>query len=147
MKKYELVQNDTIKVGGAVLYRIRALRDIPATRMPITPGTLGGYVQSEANLSQEGECWIAEGAKAYGKARVTGNAFVQDSAEVCQRAQVGQDSTIMGQAKVNGCAHVGGTAVIGGDTVLCGIVSVSGTQVVLTGVHADKGVKNEAKTQ
>ena len=39
------------------LHRIRALRDV---REDVHAGDLGGFVQSEENLSQEGQCWIAE---------------------------------------------------------------------------------------
>ena len=41
------------------LHRIRALIDV---NEKVPKGSLGGYVQSENNLSQEGECWIYDQA-------------------------------------------------------------------------------------
>ena len=43
------------------LHRIRALRDV---REDVRAGDLGGFVQSEENLSQEGSCWIYDNALA-----------------------------------------------------------------------------------
>lgn len=53
-KKYELVEDDTITFNGRTLFRIRALIDLPLVK----PGDLGGYIESENNLSQEGTCWV-----------------------------------------------------------------------------------------
>ena len=53
-KKYELVKEDSIVVDGFKLFRIRALRDF----FVIKAGDLGGYVESEDNLSHEGYAWI-----------------------------------------------------------------------------------------
>ena len=32
----------------------------------IKKGDFGGYVESEKNLSHEGNCWVYDGAKVYG---------------------------------------------------------------------------------
>ena len=56
MKKYELT-NETKKVNGKTFYRIKALKDFGN----IKKGELGGYVESENILSQEGNCWIYSG--------------------------------------------------------------------------------------
>jgi len=49
LDKYELT-NETIIHHDHTLHRIRALRDIP--RYDVKAGDLGGYIESEANLSQ-----------------------------------------------------------------------------------------------
>lgn len=72
MKKYELT-DETIEVYGTALHRIKALKDFGNVKK----GELGGYVESERNLSQEGNCWV------YGDAKVYGNAWVYGNAEVC----------------------------------------------------------------
>ena len=51
MKKYELVKSSKIVYGGTTLYRIKALIDIPNI---VKAGELGGYIESEKNLSHEG---------------------------------------------------------------------------------------------
>ena len=43
MKKYELMQDDTIQISGETLYRIRALRDFWGVRA----GEIGGYIAKE----------------------------------------------------------------------------------------------------
>ncbi len=75
MKKYELT-DETIEVYGTALHRIKALKDFGNVKK----GELGGYVESERNLSQEGNCWV------YGNAWVCGNAEVCGNARVCGNA-------------------------------------------------------------
>ena len=43
MKKYELTKETKTLLGGTVLHRIRALRDIP--RYGVKAGELGGFVE------------------------------------------------------------------------------------------------------
>ena len=50
MKKYELTE----EVNKQGLHRIRALKDIPL--YGVKKGDLGGFVERENNLSQEGDC-------------------------------------------------------------------------------------------
>ena len=66
MKKYEFI-NETVEFFGTNLYRIRALIDIP--KAGVKAGDLGGFLQSEKNLSVSGNAWV------YGDARVSGNAW------------------------------------------------------------------------
>lgn len=89
MKKYELT-DETIEVYGTALHRIKALKDFGNVKK----GELGGYVESEHNLSQEGDCWVYgnarvySNARVYGNAEVFGNAWVYDNAKVCGNAEV-----------------------------------------------------------
>ena len=52
-QKYEIT--DIVHPQYPWLHRIRALRDV---REDVHAGDLGGFVQSEENLSQEGQCWV-----------------------------------------------------------------------------------------
>ena len=83
MKKYELT-SETPDYTGKTLYRIRALRDIP--EHGVVAGDLGGWVESEANLSQDYNAWVSGDAHVYGNARVTDNARVSGSACVYDNA-------------------------------------------------------------
>jgi hypothetical protein len=94
--KYEL----TTEKNEAGLYRIRALRDIP--RHSVNAGDLGGFVESERNLSQEGDAWIDGEAKVYGDAEVCGNAKVCGDAVVYDNAKVDGETEIFGNAEVCG---------------------------------------------
>lgn len=51
-KKYELT-DITKEYMGRTLHRIKALRDVDVS---VKAGDLGGWVESEDNLSQVGEC-------------------------------------------------------------------------------------------
>ena len=72
MKKYEILKDDYIELEGTILYRIKALKDFGG----IEAGQLGGYIEKEDNLSQDGNCWIYNGARVYGAAKVSGYAEV-----------------------------------------------------------------------
>ena len=108
-KKYELTgirSTNRLRVPERT-QRIRALRDINNPGMPlIRAGDLGGFVESEENLSQDGECWVAADAVVYGKAKVSDNALVTDEAHVCCAA------IVKGNATVSGRAWVGHNAVV-----------------------------------
>lgn len=106
-KKYEIT--DIAHPKDPSLHRIRALQRVSET---VGPGTLGGYVQSEENLSQENDdAWIYGDAVCCEKAFVSGNAF------------------LTGQARVSGTALVAGTAEVGGQARVCDYAVVTGGTV------------------
>ena len=72
MKKYELLKDDTKTVFGHTLYRIKALRDFGN----VEKGDLGGYIESENNLSHYGNAMVFDNAMVCGDAMVYGNARV-----------------------------------------------------------------------
>lgn len=81
MKKYELT-DDTVRVLGKKLHRIKALRDFGN----VTAGDLGGYIETESNLLHDGNAWVSGNAVVSGEARVSGNAQIRydrDFAVVC----------------------------------------------------------------
>ena len=79
--KYELT-DETIDVSGTTLHRIKALKDFGNVKK----GELGGYVESEYNLSQIGNCWVYGNARVCGDAELCGNAKVCGNARVCGNA-------------------------------------------------------------
>ncbi|WJY17689.1 hypothetical protein QQS45_08515 [Alteriqipengyuania flavescens] len=109
--KYELT-DDTIKVTGRTLHRIRAVTAIAG--LGIAAGTLGGYVEAEANLSQYGDAWVYDDARVYGTARVSGNARVYGTARVSGNAQVSGDAWVYDDARVYDDAQVSGDAWVSG---------------------------------
>ncbi len=84
-KKYELT-DETIEWNEHTLHRIRALKGfLHAETMSgnlVDPGTLGGWIESEDNLSQEGDCWVWKDAKVYDGAVVYGDGVIGGEAEV-----------------------------------------------------------------
>lgn len=66
MKKYELTSETKI-VFGHILYRIKALSSFGY----VSAGDLGGFLESEKNLSQNGNAWVSGSAEVYGNAEVS----------------------------------------------------------------------------
>ena len=79
MKKYELT-SETKNVFGHILYRIKALSSFGC----VSAGDLGGFLESEKNLSQNGDAWVYGNAEVYGDAWVYGYARVYGNAEVSE---------------------------------------------------------------
>ena len=112
MKKYELTKEKETLADGTVLHRIRALRDIP--RFCVKAGELGGFVEGENNLSQDGDAWVYGNACVYGDAEVYGNAWVYGNARVFENAKVYGKAWVYGNARVFGNANVSSDAEVSG---------------------------------
>lgn len=100
-KKYELLKDD-INYCGLTVHRIKALRDFNSVKK----GDIGGYIEKEENLSQDGDCWVYDNAIVYENATVTGNAIV------CDYAKVNGTSIVTEHAIVSDYAEVTGTSII-----------------------------------
>ena len=84
-KKYEFVSGSGITIDeDTTLMRIRALRDF----YDVNKGDIGGYIESEENLSHEDNCWVYGNARVYGNAEVYGDARVYGDAEVDRDAKI-----------------------------------------------------------
>ena len=97
--KYELT-NENLEIGKKNLFRIRALKDFAHVKA----GDLGGWIESESNLSQEGTCWVSGEARVFGKACVFGSAQVYDSAQVYGSARVFGSAQVSGRACIKSVA-------------------------------------------
>ena len=103
MKKFELTAENKLNWLGHELYRIRALIAFETTNgEKIDIGDLGGYVESEKNLSHDEKAWIYGDAEVFGNAKIFGNAKVCGDAEVYGNAKVYGDAEVWGDAKVFG---------------------------------------------
>ena len=103
-KKYEILKGYALEVDGRRLYRIRALKDFA----DVKAGDLGGYIQHEENLSQEGNCWVYFKAEAYDNSKVYGNAKVRGCSEVGGCSKVGGYAVVDGRMKIGGSALIDG---------------------------------------
>jgi hypothetical protein len=99
MIKYELVKEESFLVEledgtckSYTMYRIRALRDFG----DVKKGDLGGFIESEKNLSHSGNCWIYDGSYGFGNSRITGNAKIKNYSEIGGNCRVGGNSTLSG---------------------------------------------------
>ena len=137
MKKYELT-SETKVIDGAKVHRIKALKSFGN----IKKGELGGWIESEKNLSQYVDAWVYENAivcenarvdghaMVYGNARVDGHATVDDYAMVFGNATIGENARVDGHAIVGGHATVFGNAtvddyaMVGGNASVCGDATI-----------------------
>ena len=99
-KKYEFTGE--IKTWfGRTLYQIRATVKFGT----VENGELGGWIEKEENLSQDGNAWVCDNAQVYGDAQVCDNALVCDNAQVCGDAQVCDNARVCDNAQVCGQTH------------------------------------------
>lgn len=119
VKKFALTDT-SIWFQGVQLFQIRAMRNFS----DVVSGQLGGFVECEKNLSQTGDCWIADNAKVFSKSHVCDDALVMGEAVVCghariyERAFVGSHAYIAGYNRVCGCSLIGGNALFYGNAIL-----------------------------
>lgn len=116
VKKYELTDEYIINRFGEKLYRIKALRSFAN----VSAGELGGYIQSEKNLSQADSSWVGGQATVFDNAHISGNARVLDKACVCGNALVSENAIVSGKALVYGTAMVFGNTKVSGAKVVDG---------------------------
>lgn len=105
MKKYSLTCN-TKQLNGVTLYQIKAEMSFDC----ISKDDLGGYIEKESNLSQEGNAWVSDNASVSGNAWVCGDACVFGDARVSGNAWVYGDARVYGNSWVCGDARVFGDA-------------------------------------
>lgn len=124
MKKYELKE----VAKGRRYYRIVALRDFA----DVKAGDVGGFVESEHNLSHEGNCWIYDNAKVVEEARVCQDAKVMDNAEMYGNSRakgnaiVREVAMLTDNSKVSMFAEISGGAVLWSDSEVEGSAKVKG---------------------
>ena len=142
IKKYELT-SEYVEFDGRKLYRIKALKSFYLCGLTVKAGALGGYIEKEENLSQEGNAWIHGNAEIkneawiHGNAEIGGNAKVKDEAEVYGDAEVCDNAEIRDNAEILGDARIGGKAQIYGKAkVMRGVV-----------VHANAEILGDAQIQ
>ncbi len=141
-KKYEITTNELV-LDGRKFFQVKALKEFGNVKA----GQLGGYVESEENLSQLGNCWINQDvvlmhdARVEDDAVVTGDSVVRNKGVVRGYAHV-RNATVCDNGVVEGTAYVIGgnydynsivikdNAVVRGDIsgsfVICGNAIITG---------------------
>ena len=76
--------------NGKTGYRIQRIKD----------GLLGGYIQSEENLSQLGKAWVFDGAWVFGNAVVYGDARVSGNVRIYGDVKLYGDTRLTGNSWV-----------------------------------------------
>ena len=94
-KKYKFTK-ETKEFFGRTLHRIVATRNFG----DVKKGDLGGFIETEGNLSHDGFCWV------YDNARVSGNAQVFGKARVYDNAWVSENASVYGKAEIKDQTHL-----------------------------------------
>lgn len=87
---------DSLEFEGKTLYRIQAIKDFNNVKK----GDIGGYVESTDNLSQHGNCWI------YNDAKAMGSSMVLDNASLEGRSVMKDHSTLAGNSRCSGATKL-----------------------------------------
>ena len=120
--KYEILKKDSIMWKGKTLYLIKALKNFS----DVKKGDLGGYIESESNLSQEGNCWIYDEGKVFDNAFVSGNATIRHNAQVYEYAHVYDNAIIGDFAEIRDHSKVYESAIVRDHDYLLGESSIYG---------------------
>jgi carbonic anhydrase/acetyltransferase-like protein (isoleucine patch superfamily) len=105
--KYRLT-NKSKNYFGFTVYQIQAVNDFGSVKT----GDLGGWVENEYNLSQDGYCWISNNAVALRNSRVYHNAQIMDDATITGYARVCGNAVVKDQAQVSGFAQIRDESII-----------------------------------
>jgi carbonic anhydrase/acetyltransferase-like protein (isoleucine patch superfamily) len=116
--KYKITEQQHPKYPK--LRQIQALRDIGPN---VREGDLGGYVEREWNLDQQGDSWIHPGAVCRERARIQmdaqllGKSIAEGEAMVSGQAQIYGNCTVQGNAYVSD-ARIGDDVLVTGDAIV-----------------------------
>jgi len=109
-KKYKLIKSKLLTECGKPLFQIKALRTFGVVKK----GDLGGFIESENNLSHDGNCWVYDNAQVYGNGEVSGDGKVFGYGQVFGNGKVYGNGTISGNGTVYGNGIVYGNGRVSG---------------------------------
>ena len=120
-QKYEIT--DIAHEQYPFLHRIRALRDVGGE---VKAGDLGGFVESERNLSFEpdDDAWIFDEAIVCNNAYVDQGAVLREDAIACANAYISHGARLSGHVRAEDDSYIRGA-------VLCAFARTSGTSMIL----------------
>lgn len=120
-KKYGFT-GETMEYNGIILHRIQALVDF----FEVKAGDLGGWIEKEENLSQEGECWVYDESKAIGDTKISGIVFVSDNSVIIDSEISGHaivvESKVTSNSIVTGGTMLSGSKISGESQLDCNII-------------------------
>lgn len=131
-KKYEILKEEK-QIGKATVHRIIAVRNFG----DVKKGDLGGFIESESNLSHEGKCWVYDDSAVYEFAEVKDNAKIAGNSKVFSLSLVCGNATVVFDSSVCEFALVDGNACISGNCVIQGMSKVFDNAKIYDNVHID----------
>ena len=101
-KKYELTTKTKL-IDGHKVYRIKALKSFNTIiDRKVNKGDLGGWVESEKNLSQDGTCWLFDDAVGYENSRRSENSVGYDNSQQFGNSRQSGNSRQFGNSRQYG---------------------------------------------
>ena len=119
------------------LWRIQSCKDFN----DVKKGEFGGYVESEENLSHDGDCWVYSGGEVYNKAQVYDNAKIYGGV-VCDRAKIYGNARIGG---IYGIAQVYDNAQVYGNAKIWDFVQIYGDAKIYGNADINGSAKERTK--
>jgi len=119
MRKFRLTRLNKI-VTGIKVSRIQALKDFANVKA----GDLGGWVQSEHNLSHNGNCWIYDDACAIEYSGVRGNASMHENSFISEHAKLWGNSSIHDNSKLRNRTTLWNNSTLYNNACLLGDISL-----------------------
>ena len=143
-KKYEFT-DETKEIDGRILHRIVATKEFyRGNRISIVrKGDLGGFIESEDNLSHDGGSWVMNNSCVYERAHIVGNALVGgECAHVHGNSLVSEHAYVYGYANIHGYVNISGNATVHGYgcVIICGNAHIGGN----VNIHGDVNISGNA---
>jgi NDP-sugar pyrophosphorylase family protein len=101
------------------LYQIQALKDFG----DVKAGDLGGWIESEYNLSDEGNCWIYDNSTVMGSAQIYENATVRGLCYIDNKVMVHGNARLRNVTAYDN-VEIYGNSQINGKVLLCDYVKI-----------------------
>lgn len=99
------------------------------TRHGVSFGVLGGYIEDESCLAQDGDCWIGNGCIVFSDSHISGNALVENPQYVNRQSFIYNHCHIRGNAVVSGFFSIHDDVSIEDETT----INVSDLSVIYSG--------------
>lgn len=135
--KYKLIKSNITNKFGTTLFRVKSLKDFNVINnkgellLEVKKGDLGGFVETENNLSQFDCSWISEKAMVYDNAIVRDNAYVYGAVNIYNKAIIAGYANVRCYADISGSAIIKDNAFISGHAIIKDSVKIDGDATVL----------------
>lgn len=144
MKKYFFNGNETFVQDGCrydyeglrlienfvLIKQIEKNPEYPWVNDP-TDEICGGWIESERNLSHEGDAWITRDATAFGSALVEKNAILIDMATIKDNSIVTDNAVVGGEMDICGKIKISGNTKISGDIYIFGEFEIKNNKLII----------------
>lgn len=115
----------------------------------LSDGLVGGYIESEENLSHSGTSFVYDNAKVYGSAKVCDNASIYnevtiyDNAMICGNVMVTDNASVFGNSLLQGNISLSGKSKVYDNALLIGKMKIGKSTSIYGNAFILSGNKTE----